>query len=148
MSDAEFILAEIGRHRTRSRGGRLVLAIMGLGQLVLALPWLFGYQGLWTGGEATVAHLTRDGALGTLYALAAISVAQSTKRAWFALPLVFVLTCIQTFFGVFDHHQSDALASFEVVHLLGVAIAVGIALFVKPKSRPRGKKPSLKVVDR
>jgi hypothetical protein len=146
MSDAEFILAEIDRRRRKSWVSRSVLAALSIVQLALALPWLFGNPGLWPEGGASAAHLTRDGALGVMYALAGLAVAQSTKRAWFALPLVFVVTCIQTFFGFFDHHNDQAFASFEVVHLLGIVIAVGIAYFVQPASRPR-RRTQLRVVD-
>ena len=146
MSDAEFLLAEIDRHRKKSRGGRIVLLVLSSFQLALALPWLFGDRGLWTGGDATPEHLTRDGALGLIFALAGLAVAQSPKRAWFALPLVLVLTCIQTFFGVFDHRHANAVVGFELVHLLGAAIGVSVALFVKPSPRRKPRRSPLRIV--
>lgn len=145
MSDAEFVLAEIGRRRKRSRVGRVALGALSLIQLTLALPWLFGSQGLWNTGEATTEHLTRDGALGVVFALAGIVVALDVARAFFALPLVFVVTCIQTFFGVFDHHHDNTFGAFEVVHVIGAAIGVGIAIFVYPRSRSR-RAPELRAL--
>ena len=58
-----------------------------------------------------------------------------TSKAWFAMPVVLVLTMVQTFFGVFDHHHDDAYLSFEIVHLIGVAITIFIAVFVQPRKR-------------
>lgn len=137
MSDAEFVLAEIDRRRKRSLVGRVVLGALSVTQFALALPWLFGSQGFWTTGEATSEHLTRDGALGVVFAVAGIVVALDVARAFFALPLVFVVMCIQTFFGVFDHHHENTFATFEIVHLIGAAIGVGIAVFVYPGRRSR-----------
>ncbi|MEY3925872.1 MAG: hypothetical protein RIQ63_1223 [Actinomycetota bacterium] len=140
MSDAEFILAEVDRHRRESRTGRVILGVLSVAQLIFALPWLFGLPGLWTPGEATSAHLTRDGSLGLLFAVVGLAVAHSPKRAWFALPLVAVLVAVQTFFGIFDQHQQSTFGVFEAVHALGAAIAVGIALFVKPRKRQRDER--------
>jgi membrane associated rhomboid family serine protease len=145
VSDADFILAEVDRHRRESRTGRVILGVLSVTQLVLALPWLFGSPGLWTPGGATSAHLTRDGSLGLLFAVVGLAVAHSPKRAWFALPLVAVIVAVQTFFGIFDQHQQSTFGVFEAVHALGAAIAVGIALFVKPRKRQRHE-PRLRVV--
>jgi hypothetical protein len=145
VSDADFILAEIDRHRRESRTGRVILGVLSVTQLVLALPWLFGSPGLWMPGDATSAHLTRDGSLGLLFAVVGFAVAHSPKRAWFALPLVAVLVAVQTFFGIFDQHQQSTFGVFEAVHALGAAIAVGIALFVKPRKRQHNE-PRLRVV--
>jgi membrane associated rhomboid family serine protease len=145
VSDADFILAEIDRHRRESRTGRVILGVLSVTQLVLALPWLFGSPGLWMPGDATSAHLTRDGSLGLLFAVVGLAVAHSPKRAWFALPLVAVLVAVQTFFGIFDQHQQSTFGVFEAVHALGAAIAVGIALFVKPRKRQHNE-PRLRVV--
>jgi hypothetical protein len=137
MSDADFILSEIDKRRKHSIFTRLVLAALSVAQLVVALPWLFGSNGLFSSGSATVEHLTRDGVLGTLFALSGMAVAHETRRAWFALPLVMVLSLIQTFFGFLDHHHESASFTFELIHFMGLTITVLIATFVKPRSRPK-----------
>jgi hypothetical protein len=143
MSDADYILSEIDKRRKHSIFTRLALAVLSVAQLIVALPWLFGSNGLFSSGSATVEHLTRDGVLGTLFALSGIAVAHDTRRAWFALPLVMVLSLIQTFFGFLDHHHESASFTFELIHFMGLAITVLIAFFVKPRSRP---KSTLRVV--
>lgn len=142
--DAEFAVAELRRHSRRSRGGRLALAVLGVLQAVLALPWLIGESPIWRIDAVDQAHLTRDGAFGAVLAGAAIAVAWSVRLAWFALPLVVGAMVLQAVLGIVDHGAAHVSVAFEVVHVLGALIGIGIALFVRPRSRQSRR---LRIVD-
>jgi len=139
-NDAEFVLAEVNRFRRATPIGRLLLAALSAIQLFLAIPWLFGSSPLF-GAETADMHLTRDGALGIIFALSGLSVAWRTRLAFFALPLVFVLMIMQTAFAFIDYFAEHVTSGFEGVHLLSAAIGVGIAIFVRPRG-PRSRRQS------
>lgn len=154
--DAEFILAEIARRRRRSLPGRVTLGVMAACQLVLALPWLAGVSPLWSASFASSHHLTRDGAIGLILGATGMAVALNPRLAWFALPLVLLLVGVQGVFFFVDHSQFSVTHLFESIHLLGVAIVLGIGIFALPNpirrsGRPRhrhlrGGPPRLRVV--
>ena len=143
MSDAEFILGELDRYRKRSWVARLMLAVVGVFQLVLALPWLFASSPIWGDSLASDMHLVRDGALGLMFGMSALVVAWRVEYAWFALPVVLLLTLVQTVFVVVDHWLEHVSGGFEWVHLVGALIGVLIASLLRPRRR---KTSALRVV--
>lgn len=144
-NDAEFVLAEVNRFRRASPIGRLLLAILSAAQLLLAIPWLFGSSPLF-GAETADLHLTRDGAFGIIFALSGLVVAWRTRFAFFALPLVFALMIMQTAFAFIDYFAKHVTSGFEWVHLLGAAIGVGIAIFVRPRGPRSQRQRGMRVV--
>lgn len=139
--DAEFVLAELNRFRRRDILPRTTLAALAAVQLILAIPWLFGSSPLFGSATADM-HLTRDGALGIVFGVSGLAVAYRTSLAWFALPLVFLLILVQTAFAFIDHRSQNVASVFELLHLLGALIGVGIAYFLRPRGarvvRPTG----------
>ena len=144
-NDAEFVLAELNRLRRTSPIGRLFLAALSAVQLFLAIPWLFGSSPLF-GAETADLHLTRDGALGIIFALSGLAVAWRTRLAFFALPLVFALMIMQTAFAFIDYFANNVTSGFEWVHLLGAAIGVSIAIFVRPRGPRSQRQPGMRIV--
>ena len=125
---------KISLRSNRSVWGRAFLGLLGLIQLFLALPWLFGSTMFWsTSLGADAAHLSRDGALGFMFATIAIAVAVSSRLAVFALPIALLLIILQTVTGFVDHANNDVLASFETIHMLGAVIGASIAVLSFPK---------------
>jgi hypothetical protein len=108
--------------------------LLGVLQLILALPWLFGSTMFWsTSLGADAAHLSRDGALGIMFATIAFAVAVSPRLAVFALPVALLLIILQTVTGFVDHSNEEVLASFETIHMLGAVIGSSIAVLSFPK---------------
>lgn len=138
--DAEFVLAEINRRRRVDVAPRAALAIIAATQLFFAIPWLFGSSPL-LGASTADLHLTRDGVLGIVFGVSGMAVAYRTRLAWFALPLVFLLLLVQTGFAFIDHRAQHVASAFELLHLLGALIGVGIAYFVRPRGVP-GSRPT------
>jgi hypothetical protein len=137
----------INRRADRSSIGRWVLATLGAIQLVLALPWLFGSSPFWSTASGTdTSHLSRDGAIGIVFGLVAISVACSPRLAVFALPITFIMLLLQTVTGIFDNAQENVHASFEVVHIIGALISIGIAVLARPKRVKKSTQRSLTAV--
>ena len=131
----------------RSTLGRAFLGLLGAFQLFLALPWLFGSTMFGsTSLSANSAHLSRDGALGFMFAAIAIAVAVSPRLAVFALPVALLLIILQMVTGFVDHANDDVLASFETIHTLGAVIGASIAVLSFPK-RVRRKGFSPKVIN-
>ena len=131
---------KISLRSNRSVWGRAFLGLLGVLQLILALPWLFGSTMLWsTSISADAAHLSRDGALGFMFATIAIAVAISPRLAVFALPIALLLIILQTVTGFVDHANEDVLVSFETIHMLGAVIGGSIAVLSFPKRIKRRK---------
>ena len=129
---------KISLRSNRSVWGRAFLGLLGVLQLILALPWLFGSTMFWsTSISADAAHLSRDGALGFMFATIAIAVAISPRLAVFALPIALLLIILQTVTGFVDHANEDVLVSFETIHMLGAIIGGSIAVLSFPKRTKR-----------
>jgi hypothetical protein len=129
---------KISLRSNRSVWGRAFLGLLGVLQLILALPWLFGSTMFWsTSISADAAHLSRDGALGFMFATIAIAVAISPRLAVFALPIALLLIILQTVTGFVDHANEDVLVSFETIHMLGAVIGGSIAVLSFPKRTKR-----------
>ena len=138
---------KISLRSNRSVWGRAFLGLLGVLQLILALPWLFGSTMFWsTSLSADAAHLSRDGALGFMFATIAIAVAISPRLAVFALPVALLLIFLQTVTGFVDHANEEVLASFETIHMLGAIIGGSIAVLSFPK-RVKKKGFSPRVID-
>lgn len=131
---------KISLRSNRSVWGRAFLGLLGVLQLILALPWLFGSTMFWSASiSADAAHLSRDGALGFMFATIAIAVAISPRLAVFALPIALLLIILQTVTGFVDHADEDVLVSFETIHMLGAVIGGSIAVLSFPKRIKRRK---------
>ena len=131
---------KISLRSNRSVWGRAFLGLLGVLQLILALPWLFGSTIFWSASiSADAAHLSRDGALGFMFATIAIAVAISPRLAVFALPIALLLIILQTVTGFVDHANEDVLVSFETIHMLGAIIGGSIAVLSFPKRIKRRK---------
>jgi len=125
---------KISLRSNRSVWGRAFLGLLGLIQLFLALPWLFGSTMFWSKSlGADAAHLSRDGALGVMFATIAFAVAVSPRLAVFALPVALLLIILQTVTGFVDHSNEEVHASFETIHMLGAVIGASIAVLSFPK---------------
>ena len=134
----ESIQDKISLRSNRSVWGRAFLGLLGVLQLILALPWLFGSTMFWSASiSADAAHLSRDGALGFMFATIAIAVAISPRLAVFALPIALLLIILQTVTGFVDHADEDVLVSFETIHMLGAVIGGSIAVLSFPKRTKR-----------
>lgn len=138
----ESVREQISRRSDRSIMGRAFLGLLGVIQLFLALPWLFGSTVLWSASHGTEAsHLSRDGAIGFMFATIAIAVAASPRLAVFALPIALLLLILQAVTGFVDHANNNVLASFETIHMLGAVIGASIALLSFPKRTKRTQTP-------
>lgn len=127
---------QLSRRTQRSMIGRIVLGSLGLFQLALALPWLFGSSPFWESTAQTAQiHLARDGAIGVVFALIALSVAISPRLAIFSLPVALVMLLIQVATGFFDKSQSHVHVGFEWIHVLIAAISIGVSMLARPKRR-------------
>jgi hypothetical protein len=114
---------------------RLALWLLGLAQFLVALPWVFGSTFLWDPSTtAAESHLTRDGIIGVLFALTAITVAASPRLAYFAIPACGVLLVLQIITLIVDQQTDLVHVQFESIHLLAVAITIHVlVVFSLPK---------------
>lgn len=118
----------------------LALAVLGVLQVTVAVPWVFGATPLWDGGSGTApAHLTRDGTIGLVVGLAAVAVWRNARLAYFALPACTVLSFLHVVTYFSDRSRADVSAGFESVHVLTFAITLLIALMAFPVSRRSGE---------
>lgn len=108
---------------------RLALWLVGLTQLLIALPWIFGATPLWDPTtSAAESHLTRDGVIGVLFAFVAITVAIAPRLAFFAVPACAVLLVLQLVTLIVDQQTDLVHVEFESIHLLTLAITVLVLL--------------------
>lgn len=108
---------------------RLALWLVGLVQLLVALPWIFGATPLWDPTtSAAESHLTRDGVIGVLFACVAITVAVSPRLAFFAVPACVVLLVLQVVTLIVDQQTDLVHVQFESIHLLTLAITILVLL--------------------
>ena len=115
---------------------RTLLTVLGLVQVVVAVPWIFGATPLWDGGGGTApAHLTRDGTIGLVVGLAAVAVSRNARLAYFALPVCSVLSLLHVVTYFSDRSRADVAAGFETVHVLTFAVTVLVGLVAFPRRR-------------
>jgi hypothetical protein len=112
----------------RPRWSVAVVALLGMCsalQAVIALPWLVGANPFRNVlGVASNEHLTRDGALGVMVAVAGFVVAWRPRYAFAMLALVAAATGMQILGGVVDAPESYTHVPFEFIHLLALVIAL------------------------
>lgn len=133
----EDALATISFHREHRaiKIVRLALWLVGLVQLLVALPWVFGATPLWDpSNSAAESHLTRDGVIGVLFAFIAIAVTVSPRLAFFAVPACVVLLSLQIIALIVDQQTDLVHVQFESIHLLTLVISLLVmATLVLPK---------------
>jgi hypothetical protein len=119
------------RHRDEVPGPslrlRALLAVVALAQLVLACPWLFGAS-LVPDHSVSIAHLTRDGALGLLIACVALVAAWRPRYAFGSLIVGAVAIVAQFASGLVDRQDQAVSAVFELTHALSLLIVVLLAI--------------------
>lgn len=125
--------SEVLRHVKGRNLSRVALGLLGALQLTLALPWLMGIESWW-GTHAGVAalHLSRDGMISLVLALAALVGAFSRRLAWFSISPAVVTVVVQILTSILDHHNDDVTFSFEWIHLIGVLVVLLLMLEVRP----------------
>lgn len=126
-ADVSYYEASTSRRISALEGGygatRMLLAILGIIHLSLSLPWLFGADSWWgRHADAAEQHLTRDGMIALVFAVAALSSAWSRRFAWFSLLPVGLALVVQVLSGWLDHHDDHVHLGFEWIHLLGFAV--------------------------
>lgn len=121
------------------RGVRAALAVAGLLQLSLALPWLVGHNSWWDARSgAADLHLSRDGMIAMVISVAALIGAASRRFAWFCVVPTLLTVVIQVVTALLDNRSNNVTLGFEWIHLLGLVIVVLLAMEVRPTSSPHG----------
>ena len=105
---------------------RGLLVVVALAQLVLACPWLFGASVI-PDHQVTMAHLTRDGALGLLIACVALVAAWRPRYAVGSLLIGVVAIVAQFASGLVDRQDRAVSGVFELTHVLSLIIVVLLA---------------------
>jgi hypothetical protein len=117
----------------------VLLLITSTLQAAVALPWLVGvnpFQKIL--GVASSAHLTRDGALGVVIAVAGFVVAWRPRYAFAMLALVVATVSMQVLGAFVDAPEHHSGIPFEFVHALDVAIGLLIVLVAILRDRGFG----------
>lgn len=118
---AERALQELGQALpTPSLALRVSVAVVAVAQLLVVLPWLLGRDPVGLLGDSTGAHLTRDGSLGLVVAVAALLAAWRPhwSRPSFAVGSVAVVA--QAAASTLD--DTVATGGNELIHLPSVAL--------------------------
>jgi hypothetical protein len=119
------ILAAVRRNSTGRSVIRIALAIVGVIELTLALPWLIGVNSWWvTDQHADASHLTRDGMLALVIATCALISAASRRYAFFCVVPAALTVVVQVMSGFYDDHHHHISSLFETIHLLHVVVLV------------------------
>ena len=119
------ILSAVRGKSTGRSVTRILLAIVGLIELSLALPWLIGANSWWvTEHHADASHLTRDGMLALVIATCALISAWSRRYAFFCVVPAALAVVVQLMSGVYDDHHHRISSLFETIHLLHVVVFV------------------------
>ncbi len=111
----------------RSRSLTMATGVLSGVQLFLALPWLTGADPFGLLGHPVSPHVTRDGALGVVIAIAGIL---ATWRARWSLPCFLMATGAlgaQVVAGLVDESIAE-VGAHELVHLPAVLLTVLIGL--------------------
>ncbi len=108
----------------------VALLVLGVVQVVVALPWLVGSDPLgFMGSTAPATHTTRDGVAGVVVGAAAVLTAIRPRWARPAFHIAAVVIVAQVVAGVIDSSIAETGLP-EVVHLLSVLLVVLIAVCV------------------
>lgn len=132
------------------RALQVALLVLGVIQLVIAVPWLVGADpwGL-LGDTVPATHATRDGAVEMGVSIAAVMAAFRPRWARPAFFLSAGLVVTQVVSGVIDDSIVET-GGAEVIHLLGVVLVVMIGAVVAAQLlAPMGvqRRPPLRGVD-
>ncbi len=137
------VLASLARARSSSSLVlRLGLVVLAVAQVVVASPWLFGAS-IVPDQHVAVAHLTRDGALGLIIAALALLVAWRPRYALSATLIGSIVFVTQFAAGFVDNQDRYVNPTFELTHLLVLAILALLAFATSaarrdtPNGRPR-----------
>lgn len=116
---------------------RIILGVLAGVQGIVSLPWVFGFNPLGSVlGHAENAHLTRDGTLGVLIAVAGIVTAWRPRHAYVMLLVSGAIVAIQFGGGIVDRTDDHVAWHFEAVHLVALVIAVLIAVSAFRRRNP------------
>lgn len=118
---------------------RALLVVVSLAQLALSLPWLVGSDPLGLMGDASISHLTRDGALGLALASAGLCTAWRPRYAVAATLIALAALITQVATAMVDDHFRRISLFVETIHGLTVVITGLIAWAARPL-RPRPKR--------
>jgi len=123
--------------KARSNGQlaiRIVLAVIGMIQLTLALPWIVGADSWWGHHHgAAEAHLARDGAIALVFTTCAFLAARWRRLAWFCVAPTSLALIVQLAAGIYDDSEGHISFDFEIIHLIGVAVLLLILLELRPQ---------------
>jgi uncharacterized membrane protein (UPF0136 family) len=112
---------------------RVALAVVGLLQMSLALPWLVGNNSWWDARSgAADLHLSRDGMIAVVISVAALIGAASRRFAWFCVVPTVLTVLIQVATALLDNRNNNVTLGFEWIHLLGLVIVVLLVMEVRP----------------
>ncbi len=118
------------------------LLVLSLIQAVVVLPWLVGRDPWQLLSSTADSHITRDGALGLVVAVAGLLVAWRSRWAQPAFLLATLAVVAQAVTGVFDAAETDPGPSLagELVHIPSILIAclIGLAAVPFPGLVPAG----------
>ena len=130
----------LAAHRPRiSKPTRILLAVAALVQATIAGPWLIGLNPLSSLlGRATPEHLTRDGALGMVIAVAGVVTVWRARYSFAMLGLCGAVVLMQTLGTLVDGHDGDVGVSFEKVHAIALAIVGLVVLTAMRRERVPG----------
>lgn len=128
------IMNALEPHRAPWNPMRILLAVVGSLQVLLALPWLFGASPLWdSGSDSAAAHLTRDGVVGLVVGAIGVAVALSPRLAYFAVSVCGLMVAVQVVAYIVDRTSDSVAPGFEAVHALTLAISAIVALTAFPR---------------
>ncbi len=100
---------------------RLTVAALAALQLVAVVPWFVGHDPIGLLGDSNTAHLTRDGALGLVVAIAALLAAWRPHWARPSFAISSAAVVAQAAAGALD--TTAATGGNELIHLPSVALA-------------------------
>ena len=118
------------------RAVRVMLAVVGLVQVSLAVPWIMGSNSWWDARSgAADLHLSRDGMIALVISVAALIGAASRRFAWFCVVPTVLTVVIQVLTSLLDNRNDNVTLGFEWIHLLGLVIVVLLVLEVRPTKK-------------
>ena len=131
--NATFTIARLSEGRTVVRA---VLAVLGLVELSLALPWLVGNASWWQyAADSAQQHLTRDGMIALVLGCAALFSAWSRRFAFFSVVPAAIALVVQLLTVFVDRSGDNVSFGFEWIHLLGVAVIALLTVEVRAVSK-------------
>lgn len=112
---------------------RALLLVMGVAQVIISLPWLFGSSVLWRPSSTAPSHLTRDGVIGLVLGAIGIAVALAPRLSYFALSVCGLLATLQVVAFAADRAGGRVHSTFEVIHVLTLVISALVTVEAFPR---------------